>query len=94
MRLPASRLTILSLSAYAACVYSGPTAQPAPSSKRIAIIGAGAGGSSAAYWISLAKQRWSLDVDIDIYEERSYIGGRKSVFLVEDLTLRALSALG
>jgi prenylcysteine oxidase / farnesylcysteine lyase len=45
---------------------------------RVAIIGAGAGGSSAAFWIAKAKERNGLDVAIDIYERNDYIGGRKS----------------
>jgi hypothetical protein len=46
-------------------------------SPRIAIIGAGAGGSSAAFWISKAKQNFGIDVEIDVYERSDYIGGRK-----------------
>lgn len=46
-------------------------------SPRIAIIGAGAGGSSAAFWISKAKERFGIDVEIDVYERSDYIGGRK-----------------
>jgi prenylcysteine oxidase/farnesylcysteine lyase len=49
-----------------------------PRSPRVAIIGAGAGGSSAAFWIAKAKERNGLDVAIDIYERNDYIGGRKS----------------
>jgi prenylcysteine oxidase/farnesylcysteine lyase len=48
---------------------------------RIAIIGAGAGGSSAAFWIAKAKERSGLDVEIDIYERSDYIGGRKSLLM-------------
>lgn len=44
---------------------------------RIAIIGAGAAGSSAAFWISKAKQRSEIDVQVDVYERASYIGGRE-----------------
>jgi len=44
---------------------------------RIAIIGAGAGGSSAAFWISKARERYGLEVEIDVYERSDYIGGRK-----------------
>lgn len=44
---------------------------------RIAIIGAGAAGSSAAFWISKAKQRSEIDVEVDVYERASYIGGRE-----------------
>ncbi|KAK0506014.1 Prenylcysteine lyase-domain-containing protein [Armillaria luteobubalina] len=43
---------------------------------RIAIIGAGAAGSSAAFWISKAKERFGLDLEVDVYERSSYIGGR------------------
>ncbi|KAG6837890.1 hypothetical protein H0H93_013043 [Arthromyces matolae] len=43
---------------------------------RIAIIGAGAGGSSAAFWISKAKERFNVSVEVDVYEKASYIGGR------------------
>lgn len=46
-------------------------------SPRIAIIGAGAGGSSAAFWISKAKERYGINVEIDVYERSDYIGGRK-----------------
>jgi prenylcysteine oxidase/farnesylcysteine lyase len=48
-------------------------------SPRIAIIGAGAGGSSAAFWISKAKEKFGIDVEIDVYERSDYIGGRKSL---------------
>ncbi|TFK76732.1 hypothetical protein BDN72DRAFT_890547 [Pluteus cervinus] len=50
-----------------------------PTTPRIAIIGAGAGGSSAAFWISKAKQRFGLDVEVDVYEKSDYIGGRSTV---------------
>ncbi|KAI0683508.1 FAD/NAD(P)-binding domain-containing protein [Earliella scabrosa] len=43
---------------------------------RIAIIGAGAGGSSAAFWIGKAKERYGLDVEVDVYDKNEYIGGR------------------
>lgn len=45
-------------------------------SQRVAIIGAGAGGSSAAFWISKAKERFGVDVEVDVYERQDYIGGR------------------
>lgn len=51
--------------------------EPDLPSNRIAIIGAGAGGSSAAFWLSQAKERWGLDVEIDVFEERDYVGGRE-----------------
>lgn len=53
------------------------TTDLAGATPKIAIIGAGAGGSSAAFWISKAKERFGLDVDVDIYESQSYIGGRE-----------------
>ncbi|PPQ71842.1 hypothetical protein CVT25_006360 [Psilocybe cyanescens] len=49
-----------------------------PFTPRIAIIGAGAAGSSAAFWISKAKERFGVDVDIDVYESNAYIGGRST----------------
>ncbi|KAI9445486.1 FAD/NAD-P-binding domain-containing protein [Lactarius indigo] len=49
-----------------------------PQPPRIAIIGAGAGGSSAAFWIAKAKERSGLDVEIDVYERNDYIGGRST----------------
>lgn len=48
-----------------------------PTSPRVAIIGAGAAGSSAAFWISKAKERFGVDVEIDVYEQANYVGGRK-----------------
>jgi len=47
-----------------------------PETPRLAIVGAGAAGSSAAFWISKAKERFGLDIDIDVYERNDYIGGR------------------
>lgn len=55
-----------------------PTEQVIPN--RIAIIGAGAAGSSAAFWIGKAKERFGLDVDVDVYDKNEYIGGRKCSF--------------
>lgn len=52
------------------------TTATSSSTPRIAIIGAGAGGSSAAFWISKAKERSGLDVEVDVYEGADYIGGR------------------
>jgi len=47
-----------------------------PETPRLAIVGAGAAGSSAAFWISKAKERSGLKIDIDVYERNDYIGGR------------------
>ncbi|KAJ7139742.1 Prenylcysteine lyase-domain-containing protein [Mycena epipterygia] len=51
----------------------------ANSKPRIAIIGAGAGGTSAAFWISKAQERFGVDVEVDLYERESYVGGRSTV---------------
>jgi prenylcysteine oxidase / farnesylcysteine lyase len=48
-----------------------------PTTPRVAVIGAGAGGSSAAFWLSKAKERFNLDFEIDVYEKEDYIGGRE-----------------
>ncbi|KAI0828535.1 Prenylcysteine lyase-domain-containing protein [Trametes gibbosa] len=48
---------------------------------RIAIVGAGAGGSSAAFWIAKAKERYGLDIEVDVYDKNPYIGGRSTVVL-------------
>ncbi|KAJ7356980.1 Prenylcysteine lyase-domain-containing protein [Mycena albidolilacea] len=53
--------------------------QPANTTPRVAIIGAGAGGASAAFWISKAKERFGLDIEVDVYEKEPYIGGRSTV---------------
>ena len=45
---------------------------------RIAVIGAGAAGSSAAFWLSKGKERSNLTFDVDVYERSDYIGGRES----------------
>ena len=49
---------------------------PSPIS-RIAVIGAGAAGSSAAFWLSKARARLGVNFEIDVYESGSYIGGRE-----------------
>ncbi|KAF6766488.1 Prenylcysteine lyase-domain-containing protein [Ephemerocybe angulata] len=58
---------------------------------RVAIIGAGAGGSSAAFWIGKAKERYGLDVEIDVYDKESYVGGRSTtVYPHNDTSLRPI----
>jgi len=49
-------------------------------SKTVAIIGAGAGGTSTAFFIAKAKQRYGLDIDIHIYDENEFVGGGVSPF--------------
>ncbi|THV06108.1 FAD/NAD(P)-binding domain-containing protein [Dendrothele bispora CBS 962.96] len=51
---------------------------------RIAIIGAGAAGSSAAFWISKAQERFGVNVEIDVYERSSYVGGRSTTVYPHD----------
>ena len=58
----------------------------APIPNRIAIIGAGAGGSSAAFWVSKAKERFGLDVEVDVYDKNTYIGGRECTVHTHSLT--------
>jgi len=48
-------------------------------SKTVAIIGAGAGGSSTAFFIAKAKQRYGVDIDIHIYDKNELVGGGKSI---------------
>ncbi|KAI0050817.1 FAD/NAD(P)-binding domain-containing protein [Auriscalpium vulgare] len=55
-----------------------PTEPAARAPSRIAIIGAGAGGSSAAFWLAKAKERHGLNIEVDIYEKDSFIGGRST----------------
>lgn len=44
---------------------------------RVAIIGAGAGGSSAAFWLSRAQNRTpEHNVHIEVFEKETYVGGR------------------
>jgi pyruvate/2-oxoglutarate dehydrogenase complex dihydrolipoamide dehydrogenase (E3) component len=52
----------------------GPAANPRQP-LRIAIVGAGAGGSSAAFWLHKAKERFGYDIEVDVYEQHDYIGG-------------------
>ncbi|KAH9926192.1 uncharacterized protein B0H18DRAFT_1006933 [Fomitopsis serialis] len=54
---------------------------PTRPTERVAIIGAGAGGSSAAFWIAKAKERYGLDVEMDLYERNDYVGAVSSTVL-------------
>lgn len=44
---------------------------------KVAIIGAGAAGSSSAFWIAKAKARANVAVEVDVYEKEGHVGGRK-----------------
>ncbi|KAE8388605.1 hypothetical protein BDV23DRAFT_158736 [Aspergillus alliaceus] len=52
--------------------------------KRVAIIGAGAGGSSAAYHLRKHADASSIPVDITTFERASYVGGRSTTVDVLD----------
>ncbi|KAL5114390.1 hypothetical protein ACEQ8H_007739 [Pleosporales sp. CAS-2024a] len=52
--------------------------------KRVAIIGAGAGGSSAAYHLAQYAAESSIPVNITVFERNSYIGGRSTTVNVWD----------
>ncbi|KAF1928960.1 prenylcysteine oxidase 1 [Didymella exigua CBS 183.55] len=47
-----------------------------PAAKRVAIIGAGAGGSSAAYHLAQYAASSSTPTNITVFERDSYVGGR------------------
>ncbi|OZJ06019.1 hypothetical protein BZG36_01079 [Bifiguratus adelaidae] len=50
----------------------------AANDKRVAVIGAGAGGSSAAFWLSRAFAD-THNLDISVFERNDYVGGRSTV---------------
>ena len=52
---------------------------------RVAIVGAGAAGSSAAFFLSKATERFGLNVEVDVYEQNDYVGG--SAYLSFDIGL-------
>ncbi|CAH1767296.1 13794_t:CDS:2, partial [Entrophospora sp. SA101] len=51
--------------------------------KKLAIIGAGAGGSSASYWLKEAFTNSSLNVNTTVYEQSSIVGGRAKTIKFE-----------
>ncbi|RPB25540.1 putative prenylcysteine lyase [Terfezia boudieri ATCC MYA-4762] len=48
------------------------------SMRKVAVIGAGAGGSSTAYYLQKFAANKSFDVSITVYEKNSYVGGRST----------------
>jgi prenylcysteine oxidase/farnesylcysteine lyase len=54
-------------------------------SHKVAVVGAGAAGSSSAFWISKAKSRANVAVEVDVYEKEAYIGGREHFLLPQRL---------
>ncbi|KAF5384742.1 hypothetical protein D9757_006250 [Collybiopsis confluens] len=62
--------------------------EPAAGSPKVAIVGAGAAGTSAAFWISKAQERFGVNIEVDVYEKTSHIGGRTiTVYPHENNTL-------
>nr|KMM64579.1 hypothetical protein CPAG_00931 [Coccidioides posadasii RMSCC 3488] len=58
---------------------------PAGEPKQIAIIGAGAGGSSAAYHLRKYADFFSIPINITVFERSNYVGGRSmTVDLFDD----------
>jgi len=43
---------------------------------RVAVIGAGAAGSSSAWWLHLASERLGRPIEVEVFERADYIGGR------------------
>ncbi|KAI9788082.1 MAG: hypothetical protein M1816_007213 [Peltula sp. TS41687] len=52
--------------------------------KRVAIIGAGAGGSSAAYYLRQYALDAGIPISLTVYERNSHIGGRTTTVHVHD----------
>jgi len=48
-----------------------------PTPFRVAVIGAGAAGSSSAWWLHLASERLGQPIEVEVFERADYIGGRK-----------------
>lgn len=61
--------------------YSIPAEAADAAGNRIAVVGAGAGGSSAAFWIGKARERFGLDVEIDVFEREDYVGGSECLIV-------------
>ncbi|USW59167.1 Putative prenylcysteine lyase, prenylcysteine oxidase, FAD/NAD(P)-binding domain superfamily [Septoria linicola] len=59
----------------------------------IAIIGAGAAGSSAAYYLSQYARNASIPINITLFEANSYIGGRSTTVNAYDLSDEDISTI-
>ncbi|KAF2798249.1 prenylcysteine oxidase-like protein 1 precursor [Melanomma pulvis-pyrius CBS 109.77] len=66
------------LAAAFTCGANGAVGEPEMATKRIAIIGAGAGGSSAAYYLDRNAKELGFRANISVFERSSYIGGRST----------------
>lgn len=66
-------------------------ASPVP--LKVAVVGGGPGGSSAAFWLSLAKQRApaGTSIDITVFEQESRVGGRKCTHSTTRIFLKLFS---
>ncbi|CAG8607994.1 13357_t:CDS:2, partial [Acaulospora morrowiae] len=67
-----------------------PQAQP----KKVGIIGAGAGGTSAAYYLAKSYANISKPIDITIYEKEPQVGGRTCIVYFERNNTRIPFELG
>ena len=63
-------------------------------SHKVAVVGAGAAGSSSAFWIAKAKSRSSVAVEVDVYEKEAYVGGREQFVYLELHPISQFSAFG
>ncbi|EEQ30568.1 hypothetical protein McanMca71_000729 [Microsporum canis] len=52
--------------------------------KMVAVIGAGSGGTSAAYYLRTYADYFSVPINITIFEQSSYVGGRSTTVDVFD----------
>ena len=48
-----------------------------PTALRVAVIGAGAAGSSSAWWLHLASDRLGRPIEVEVFKRADYIGGRR-----------------
>lgn len=60
-------------------VLTSPAQHPHLPRPRVAIVGGGAGGTSAAFFLRhLSDHEPSLSVDVDLFEINEYLGGRSN----------------
>ncbi|CAG8547559.1 4454_t:CDS:2 [Diversispora eburnea] len=63
--------------------YQVPFSELLTGPKKVGIIGAGAGGSSAAYFLSNSFRNTSIPISITVYEKESVVGGRANSIIFE-----------
>ncbi|PPJ57667.1 hypothetical protein CBER1_00079 [Cercospora berteroae] len=95
MKLSISACVLWAFSFVAAQRVQQPLQQDTVSGKpvQVAIIGAGAAGSSAAYHLSQYAHDASIPINITIFEFNSYIGGRSTTVTAYNLTTTELDSL-